>query len=123
MLRNTRVQVAAVLAASVLLGYLAATGKVSSLLEADEGKNASQGKAPETAAAPGSPGATSTIDGRHLPNAPPEFRGIINPNADQSKPWWPPLHVPPKGAPNVLLIMTDDVGFGAPSTFGGTIPT
>ncbi len=31
--------------------------------------------------------------------------------------------VPPKGAPNVLLIMTDDVGFGAPSCFGGVIPT
>jgi arylsulfatase len=75
------------------------------------------------AVAPGSPGATSTVDGRHLPNAPPEFRGVINANANQSKPWWPPLHVPPKGAPNVLLIMTDDVGFGAPSTFGGTIPT
>ncbi len=31
--------------------------------------------------------------------------------------------MPPKGAPNVLLIMTDDVGFGAPGTFGGVIPT
>jgi arylsulfatase len=31
--------------------------------------------------------------------------------------------VPPKGAPNVLLIMTDDSGFGVPSTFGGVIPT
>jgi len=31
--------------------------------------------------------------------------------------------VAPKGAPNVLLIMTDDVGFGATSTFGGPIPT
>ena len=30
---------------------------------------------------------------------------------------------PPEGAPNVLLILTDDVGFGAPSTFGGVIPT
>jgi hypothetical protein len=28
-----------------------------------------------------------------------------------------------KGAPNILLILTDDVGFGAPSTFGGVIPT
>jgi hypothetical protein len=28
-----------------------------------------------------------------------------------------------QGAPNVLLIMTDDVGFGSPSTFGGIIPT
>ena len=31
--------------------------------------------------------------------------------------------VPPKGAPNVLLIMTDDSGFGAPGTFGGVVPT
>ena len=38
------------------------------------------------------------------------------------EPWWPPRVVPPKGAPNVLLIMTDDQGFGAPSTFGGVIP-
>ena len=30
---------------------------------------------------------------------------------------------PPAGAPNVLLIMTDDVGFGASSTFGGPVPT
>ena len=31
--------------------------------------------------------------------------------------------MPPKGAPNVLLIMTDDAGFGAPGTFGGVVPT
>src|SRR5262249_7350198 len=37
--------------------------------------------------------------------------------------YWPARVVPPKGAPNVLLIMTDDVGFAAPSTFGGVIPT
>jgi arylsulfatase A-like enzyme len=72
---------------------------------------------------PGSPDATTTIDGRYLPNPPPQFGGEINPNAAQSKPYWPPRVVPPKGAPNVLLIMTDDVGFGAPSTFGGVIPT
>jgi arylsulfatase A-like enzyme len=72
---------------------------------------------------PGSPGATTTIDGRYLPPVPPKFGGEINLNAYQSKPWWPPRVVPPRGAPNVLLIMTDDVGFGAPSTFGGVIPT
>ena len=33
-----------------------------------------------------------------------------------------PRVVPPKGAPNVLLIITDDVGFGVPSTFGGVFP-
>jgi arylsulfatase A-like enzyme len=44
-------------------------------------------------------------------------------NAAQSMPWWPPRIVPPAGAPNILLILTDDVGFAAPSTFGGIIPT
>ncbi len=74
-------------------------------------------------AAPGSPSATTTIDGKQLPPPDPAFGGVIKENAAQSKPWWPPRIVPPKGAPNVLLIMTDDVGFGAPSTFGGVIPT
>jgi arylsulfatase A-like enzyme len=72
---------------------------------------------------PGSPSATTTIDGRYLPNPPSAFGGEINLNATQSKPYWPPRTVPPKDAPNILLIMTDDVGFGAPSTFGGVIPT
>jgi len=72
---------------------------------------------------PGSPSATSTVDGRHLPNPPGTFGGVINRNALDSKPYWQPQIVPPKGAPNILLILTDDVGFGAPSTFGGVIPT
>jgi arylsulfatase len=71
----------------------------------------------------GSPSATESLDTKTIPPAPAKFGGQINPNVWQSKPWWPPRVVPPKGAPNVLLIMTDDVGFGAPSTFGGTIPT
>ena len=79
--------------------------------------------AQQTGGAPGSPSATTTIDGRYLPNPLPNFGGEINLNASQSKPWWPPRVVPPDGDPNVLLIMTDDVGFGAPSTFGGVIPT
>ena len=72
---------------------------------------------------PGSPGATTTIDGKQIPPPPPEFGGEIREKASESKAWWPPRVVPPKGAPNVLLIMTDDQGFGAPSTFGGVIPT
>src|SRR4029078_8386861 len=47
----------------------------------------------------------------------------ISLNALQSKPAWPARVVPPQGAPNILLIITDDVGFAAPSTFGGVIPT
>ncbi len=72
---------------------------------------------------PGSPGATTTIEGNQLPPPDPKFGGVINERASQSKPWWAPRVVPPKGAPNVLLIMTDDAGFGAPGTFGGVIPT
>jgi len=79
--------------------------------------------AQQTTGVPGSPDATTTIDGRYLPPPPQPFRGDTNLNAPQSKPAWPARVVPPKDAPNILLIMTDDVGFGAPSTFGGVIPT
>jgi len=72
---------------------------------------------------PGAPNATTTIDGRYIPAPPQKFQGTINLNAAQSRPAWPPRIVPPKDAPNILLIMTDDVGFAAPSTFGGVIPT
>ena len=72
---------------------------------------------------PGSPSATTTITGSQLPPPDPKFGGVIKDDALQSKPWWAPRIVPPKGAPNVLLIITDDSGFGVPSTFGGVIPT
>src|SRR5215831_14120115 len=72
---------------------------------------------------PGSPSATTTIDGKYLPPPPPKFGGSINLQADQSRPWWPPQVVPPKGAPNILLIMTDDQGYGVSGTFGGVVPT
>jgi arylsulfatase len=51
----------------------------------------------QTIGVPGSPGATTTIDGRYLPNPPPVFRGEISPNAAQSKPYWPARVVPPRG--------------------------
>ena len=72
---------------------------------------------------PGSPGASVSIDGRSLPPAPPAFGGVIKESAKDSTSWWPPRVVPPQGAPNVLLIMTDDAGYGVASTFGGVIPT
>ena len=77
----------------------------------------------QTTGTPGSPGATTTISGKQLPPPAPKFGGVIKEDALQSKQWWPPRVVPPKGAPNILLIMTDDAGFGVPSTFGGVIPT
>lgn len=36
---------------------------------------------------------------------------------------YPAIAVAPKGAPNILLVLTDDVGFGAASAFGGPVPT
>ena len=72
---------------------------------------------------PGSPSATVTIDGKQIPPPPMKFGGVIKESAMDSKPYWPARVVPPKGAPNVLVIMTDDQGYGVPSTFGGVIPT
>ena len=79
--------------------------------------------AQQTTGEPGAPNATTTIDGNYLPPPPPKFGGQIGLDAAQSKPYWPPKVVPPKGAPNVLLIMTDDAGYGVSGTFGGVIPT
>ena len=79
--------------------------------------------AQQTTGTPGSPSATTTINGKYLPPPPAPFGGTINLDAKDSKPYWPPTVVPPKGAPNVLLIMTDDQGYGVFGTFGGVIPT
>src|SRR5208337_2456177 len=83
----------------------------------------SSGFAQEVTGVLGSPTATTTIDGKQLPPPNPPFGGVIKERASESTPWWAPRIVPPKGAPNVLLIMTDDDGFGVPSTFGGVIPS
>jgi len=71
----------------------------------------------------GSPSATTTIPGNQLPPPLPKFGGVIKETYKDSTPWWPPRIVPPKGAPNILLIMTDDQGYGVSGTFGGVIPT
>ena len=58
-----------------------------------------------------------------LPRPDQPFKGKIGRTAAESTPDFPkPIHAP-NGAPNVLLILTDDVGWGASSTFGGPIPT
>src|SRR5262245_3631758 len=80
--------------------------------------SAQQGSPP-----PGSPAATMSISGEQLPPPPQKFGGKIERTTKGSKPYWPARIVPPKGAPNILLIMTDDAGYGVPSTFGGVIPT
>jgi arylsulfatase len=80
-------------------------------------------KAQQITGTPGSPSATETLNGKQLPAPAPKFGGVIKETLQGSKTWWPPRIVPPKGAPNILLIMTDDQGYGVSGTFGGVIPT
>jgi arylsulfatase len=58
-----------------------------------------------------------------LANVSPGNIGAALAQANSRWKHFPPPAMAPAGAPNVLLIMTDDVGFGAASTFGGPIPT
>jgi arylsulfatase A-like enzyme len=57
-----------------------------------------------------------------LPVPEPPFGGVMGRKVKESRPDFPQSVSAPKGAPNVLLIMTDDTGFGATSPFGGPIP-
>src|SRR5689334_6258949 len=72
----------------------------------------------QAAPPPGSPAATITIPGNQLPAPPQKFSDKIERHARDSTPYWPSRIVPPKGAPNVLLIIADDPGYGVPITFG-----
>ncbi len=88
----------------VLMGYAASTGKLFSLQSRQQ---ASPDKLDRT-----------TLP---IPDAP--FQGVAKRTLDGSKPNFPRTVTPPKDAPNVLLILVDDAGFGNPSTFGGPCQT
>jgi len=64
-------------------------------------------------------------DRTSLPIRREAFKGVMNRTLDGSQPDWDLIGhpVPPEGAPNVLLVLIDDAGFGNPSTFGGPIQT
>jgi arylsulfatase len=62
-------------------------------------------------------------DRSKLPLAEPRFTGKIGTTYQDSTAAWPPVPAPPAGAPNVVIIVLDDVGFGQTSTFGGPVPT
>ncbi|MCD1294193.1 sulfatase [Methanocella sp. CWC-04] len=52
-----------------------------------------------------------------------EFRGTIGRTYAESEPWWPEQIRSPPGAPNILIIVLDDVGFGQMSCYGGPVET
>jgi len=84
--------------------FVVAVLAVGVLLGASTAKNAAGGKTQEV-----------------LPYPQPAFKGKIGRTVKDSKPDFPKGVTAPAGAPNILLILTDDVGFGATSPFGGAI--
>ncbi len=89
---------------SSALGWLAGSGRLARTYAQDEKRQ------PAT-------------DGSQLPKPDPAFMGSIGETYKDSKPSYPQPVKAPKGSPNVLLILLDDVGFGMCSTFGGPVPT
>jgi len=61
----------------------------------------------------------------HLPMATPARTGLITYDAKDPDSKYPSIEQlrPPKGAPNVLIILIDDAGFGSSSAFGGPCQT
>jgi len=59
----------------------------------------------------------------HLPRNPPQFKGQINRLLDESTASRLEKEPISADAPNIILIMLDDVGFGSFGTFGGPVPT
>jgi arylsulfatase len=110
MLTRSRLLALLVLGAGGLIGYAAAGGRHPSPEQ-------------ETKTGAGQPPAAAGAVRDKLPQADPPFRGLANKTLEGSKPDFPRPVAAPKDAPNVLLILVDDAGFGNPSTFGGPCQT
>jgi arylsulfatase len=66
--------------------------------------------------------ATSARMSLHAQSTQP-YQGVVGRTLAESKEWWPEPVKAPAGAPNVVWILIDDVGYGAAGTFGGLIQT
>ena len=66
---------------------------------------------------------TGTVIAGEEISASQEFKGKIARSYEDSQEWWPPEVTPPKGAPNVIIFLLDDVGFAQVGSFGGLIET
>jgi Sulfatase len=95
--------------------------KKAPVKEAAAKKSATKKAAPVGAAAPSEP----DLVRHHLPIPDPKYVGLTTYDAKDPNTTYPPIKElrPPKGAPNVLIVLIDDVGFGASSAFGGPCNT
>ena len=110
MIRQSKIQMLVVVLAGGLLGYAAASSKFNHSRMAE-------------VALPEEPSTVAALDRTELPIPDARFRGVANRTLAGSKADFPRVVTPPKDAPNVLLILVDDAGFGNPSTFGGPCQT
>jgi arylsulfatase len=109
MRKRTILMTAIMLAVGAVAGWLAASGRLTAALAQDK---------PMSQAAP--PAATPSV----LPRPDFHFPGSVGRTyLDSDPPQFPQPVQPPKGAPNVVLMLIDDVGFGQFSTFGGGVPS
>ena len=93
--------------------YTVGLGLAALLVAGSPASAAAQGPAPARVAAP--------VDRTILPISPPQYPPITELDARKATP--PPRFEvkPPRGAPNVVIVLIDDMGFGQPSTFGGDV--
>jgi len=92
----------------ILSGFLGAAASPGSVLSADAWN-------PEASSPPAA--------GMQIPLPTPSFKGTIGTTYKDSKSSFPQPVTPPKGAPNVLVVLIDDLGFGGTAAFGGLVPT
>ncbi len=109
---RTILAAAAVLAAGALLGWLAASGRLAPDVQAQDR---------QTPKAGADQPAGGSLDRTVLPIPEPKLEPITEIDARKAKA--PPRFdvKAPKGAPNVVIVLIDDMGFGQSSAFGGPI--
>ena len=104
---------------------MAKSSKATKVAKKAPPKKAAAKKSASPKAAAPMPAADAPIAREHLPIPDPKYVGLTTYDAKDPNTKYPPIKElrPPDGAPNVLIVLIDDVGFGASSAFGGPCNT
>ncbi len=113
-----RLEVAAYIALGVMLGLGVATYRTFLPGGVAIAQETEKKKGPSGIFSPPGTSESSTV----VPQpSPAPFKGKIGQTVNESTPDWPPLATAPKGAPNVLYIVLDDVGYAALGCYGSPV--